>query len=257
MTTPPDEMLTKVAAVYFGGTISSLKTDKGFREGGHAVDLVGKLQEHQPGLQIPVEIVSTTTAYTGLSENMSHEHWRKLLREVRRALDSGVHAVFVTHGTDSMEHTASFLHAKLGERLQRNRQAIILTGANQDLFHPQTDAWDNLRFGLEQAGNVQLTGVFAAFHGRLVPASVVAKEPLVGDVQMHYGNRNAPEFHLLEQQRERAASTTIEQMERARGAVARPDMSSVLIAVNIVRSSLKELHATLDRPRLRAVVLRL
>lgn len=69
---------TRVEVVYAGGTISSLATTQGYREGGHVVDLVGRLEEKLPNFREGFEVGKAEVAYTGLSENMDEEYWEQI-----------------------------------------------------------------------------------------------------------------------------------------------------------------------------------
>src|SRR5258706_76028 len=135
-----------IEVVYAGGTISSLATPQGYREGGHVVDLVGRLEEKYPGFGTGIRLGTAAVAYTGLSENMDAEYWREIDTKVGQSLIKNPHAVVITHGTDSMEQTARHLQERFGDELRERGAKVILTGANEDLEHPQTDAWDNLRW---------------------------------------------------------------------------------------------------------------
>src|ERR1035437_3278532 len=140
-----------VEVVYAGGTISSVATPEGHREGGYRVDLLVLLAERHPGFLARFCFGKTVTAYVGLSENMSFAYWEAIDKKVAEALARNPHAVLVTHGTDSMEQTAGHLRARFYAQLKAQNSKIVLVGANKDATHPEADVWDNLLFGSECA----------------------------------------------------------------------------------------------------------
>ena len=186
-----------LGVVYAGGTISSLATEHGFRIGGIKVDLISELQEHSTASLKNIHINSSEFAYTGLSENIDKSHQLIIGRKVDDAFRSGSNTVLITHGTDSMEHTARYLQSRFAGKLVKHNQKIILTGANQDLRHPQTDAWANLEFALQSVVALKNNpGVYVAFHNELIPADFVVKEPFDGN-GMNYIDIRSSRFREL------------------------------------------------------------
>ena len=188
----------KVEIVYAGGTISSLATSGGYREGGHKVDLLKLLEDRLPGVTKDVEISGTDFAYLGLSENIDFHYWKEIEKKVKEALARNPKTIIVTHGTDSMEHTAKYLQNKFKKALTRKRVVIILTGANQDISHPKTDAWDNLKFSLQCVSKRLSPDVYVAFHNRIIPANEVVKEPYNGE-EMNYLSKKDKKYRDLKQ----------------------------------------------------------
>jgi L-asparaginase/Glu-tRNA(Gln) amidotransferase subunit D len=195
----PDENKTMTApkpgieVIYAGGTISSLATPDGYREGGHVVDLIGQLEEHAPGFKDKITLGEAQVAYTGLSENLDKECLAQIDQKASAALDRSPHAALVTHGTDSMEQTARDLQKNFIDRLVAQAAKIIITGANEDLSEENTDAWDNLAFAFESAYGDAEPGVYVAFHRRLIPADKVVKEPFNGR-EMNYTSVDDPTY---------------------------------------------------------------
>ena len=196
---------TRVEVIYAGGTISSLATAGGYREGGHVVDLVGGLEERIPGFTKNFQIGNRQVAYTGLSENMDEEYWNEIEGATQRAINNDPNGVVITHGTDSMEQTSRRLQRRLKEQLRQRGIKVVITGANEDLAHPKTDAWDNLTFAFESCDAEQEPGVYVGFHRRLIPADLVVKEPYNGS-EMNYISMEDPEYiQAVETQRAQSA----------------------------------------------------
>lgn len=183
---------TKIEVVYAGGTISSLATPQGYREGGHVVNLVSRLEEQVPDFKKRYELGETQVAYTGLSENIDKKHLDSIVSAVRDSLKRS-NAVVITHGTDSMEQTARYLQNVFGRYLSEKEAKVVITGANEDLTHPSTDAWDNLIFAFDSVNKPAGNGVFIAFHQKLIPAELAVKQPFNGR-EMNFVSRDSSEY---------------------------------------------------------------
>lgn len=246
---------TEVGIVYAGGTISSVMNSQGYREGGHEVDLL-ELMTTLAGRTYDktVTISSSSFAYPGLSENMTNNDRAILAEHVREALSAGVHGVVVTHGTDSMEHTARYLDARFKNHIRKKDQRIILTGSNNDTSHPHTDAWDNIAEALSSAADItNKPGVYIAFHGNLIPAHAAIKEPYHGD-QMHYVDKGSRKYSSLLREQNAAVKAMCGNFGPTPPSNSRN--SVILYEVNLPREN----HTTLNRrisSQTRAVLFRL
>lgn len=244
-----------IEVIYAGGTISSLATAQGYREGGHVVDLVGQLEQHVPSFKDKIALGETVVAYTGLSENIDERYWEEINQKVATALGRNPHSIVVTHGTDSMEQTARALQSKFIEQLKAKNAKIILTGANDDIVDPKTDAWDNLAFAFDSAVSDVEPGVYVAFHGRLIPADLVVKEPFNG-VSMNYASRTDPAYQEAHRQQQERASQLVSRLEESYD---RPQEITDIVdyPVNVVRSNHQELLGHVATHDIRAVLLTL
>ncbi len=244
-----------VEVVYAGGTILSLATTQGYREGGHVVDLVGLLEQHIPDFKDKVTLGNIDVAYTGLSENIDERYLEQIGEKVGNALGRSPRSVIVTHGTDSMEQTARALQARFGDELKTKKAKIILTGANDDISAPNTDAWDNLAFAFESTSSDAEPGVYVALHHKLIPADLVVKEPFNG-VAMNYASSNDPAYQeAVRKQRERS-QLLINELEASYGRKAE-GTGVVDYPVNVVRPSHQELLDYIEANDVRAVLLTL
>lgn len=151
-----------------GGTIAGLlendpqaKSDKGYR-----------------AALLPVEALIPTSKYRIVSEqiaqidskDMSFELWEKLHTRIAVAQnDPAIHAVVITHGTDTLEETAYFLHRTLA-----CTKSVILTGAMRPADAVDSDGPHNMVFAFEQAKQLS-AGVWVAFAGRVFSGDNVRK----------------------------------------------------------------------------------
>jgi len=245
----------RIEVVYAGGTISSLATPEGYREGGHVVDLLGQLAEKSPQLKGRFTLGNAEVAYTGLSENMDENYWRQIESIVSGALQRSPDAVLITHGTDSMEQTARRLEGTYGEELVKNNRKIILTGANEDISHPETDAWSNLEFSFESASGNEPPGVYVSFHGRLIPAGLVVKEPYNGQ-EMNYVAKNDVQYVEAVSKQKEMDELVAKQFEEVISGDPHPERV-VSLDVNVVRGNNDELFEKLTDPNVKTVLLTL
>ncbi len=242
-----------IEIVYAGGTISSLVTPEGYREGGHAVDLVARLEARAPNLKEDFMIGNTSVAYRGLSENIDEEYWEKIEYFIRKALDRNPKTILVTHGTDSMEQTARRLKRTYGEELKKKKIKIVLTGANDDIDQPNTDAWDNLTFSIESANGDVESDVYVAFHRRLIQADLVVKEPFNGH-EMSFVSKDDPDYIASIKIQEERDKGLIDKLQQSLGG--NPNIQRVVeYPVNVVRVGNDEFIRQVYSQDIRAVVL--
>jgi len=245
--------INDIGIVYAGGTISSIVTEEGYREGGHSIDLIHKFRELFPGELQNIRTPLSEVAFTGLSENMNEEYLEKIYQAVRR-VSASYGSIVITHGTDSMEQTARYLQSQIELLSDEGAPRVIITGANEDISHPQTDAWDNLSFALNSATNSDEKGVFVAFHNRLIPANFVVKEPYDG-ISMKYASSSSEEYKAAQ------AKLRLETQESINTFTERAvEVSSGIIVdypVNAIRSNHQEFLTKIADLPVRAVLLTL
>lgn len=202
---------TRVEVIYAGGTISSLATPAGYREGGHVVDLVERLEEVQPGFTKRFDIGQPQVAYTGLSENIEQPDLDSIEDSINIALTRNPDSVVISFGTDFAEQAAKRFQKKYKEQLLQKKIKIIIVCANDDIAHPKTDAWDNLTFTFNSTEQDVEPGVYMGFHQRLIPAVLVAKEPYNG-VEMNFRSTDDPEYIAATQNRQEQNDRQIAQL---------------------------------------------
>src|SRR5262245_14557495 len=116
----------------------------------------------QVGLHAPTvpidELLCRTTKSTSVrteqvfqiaSPDITPDHWRILARRIRDVLKcSDVAGVVVTHGTDTLEETAYYLHLTIG-----SEKPVVLTGAMQSSDALAADGPRNLQCAIELASS--------------------------------------------------------------------------------------------------------
>lgn len=126
------DTLPRVLVITTGGTIAS-RPEAPSLEGSELVAAVPELGEHA---RVTVEEFSRIG-----SSAMTPRHWLDLARLVRQRLgaEDPPAGVVVTHGTDSMEETAYFLHLTVDDP-----RPVVLTGAMRSAGSVSADGPANL-----------------------------------------------------------------------------------------------------------------
>lgn len=155
-------MKKSILIINTGGTISSIKTSKGFKpEQGYVEQSIHAM----PELMHPDMPQFSIIEYQPLidSSNMTIADWNHLAEDIydRRADFDGF---VVLHGTDTMAYTAS----ALSFMLENLAKPVILTGSQIPLSEIRNDAKDNLITALYIAGNYDIPEVCVYFEQKLL-----------------------------------------------------------------------------------------
>ncbi len=163
-------MLQKIIILGTGGTIAGLAADPSQPDRYVAAQLaVSQLVEALPVGQGRFEWQAQQLAQVD-SKDMDEPMWRCLLARVLDLIqDPNVHALVVTHGTDTLEETAFLLSAVLPLD-----KPVILTGAMRPANAPDADGPRNLSDALTAASQLP-GGVWVVFAGQIYPASQIQK----------------------------------------------------------------------------------
>ncbi len=160
-----------------GGTIAgqavTASDNVGYRAGQVGV---AQLVESVPAIASYAErLVSEQVAQVD-SKDMDFAVWQRLLaRCLHHLRKPEVRALVVTHGTDTMEETAFFLHLALG-RAGLLHKPVVLTGAMRPASSSSPDGPQNLADALVVADDLGSAGVMVAFAGLVHPAAQVQKQ---------------------------------------------------------------------------------
>lgn len=165
----------KVVVLGVGGTISGVADAnalRGYRSGAVPVEALTAAIELPAGCELISEQVAQVD-----SKDMDEALWLRLARRVQYWLAQvDVTGLVVTHGTDTLEETAFFLHATLDPQ-----KPVVLTGAMRPATDPKPDGPRNLRDAVFTAASVGARGVLVAFAGRVYAGSDVRKVHPVRD----------------------------------------------------------------------------
>jgi len=172
--------LPQIALIQAGGTIISMGVDRlDFASYGDTQQRLSAAQlvEHCPDLAHVAEI-TTIDFRQGGSRTLVMQDWLLLLAKVTEVLAAdGCEGVVITHGTNSLEETAYFLHLTVGDP-----RPVVLAGAMRPPNTLGSDADLNLLNAFRVAvdpGAVDL-GVLVAMNGTIHSARDVVKSTTYG-----------------------------------------------------------------------------
>jgi len=171
-----DGVGVKVVVLGTGGTIAGTAATVSDNIGYTAAQVgVGQLLQAIPALaQLPCELVSEQVAQLD-SKDMSHAVWQALAGRVSHWLaQSEVRGIVITHGTDTLEETAYFLHAVLPVALLAAKP-VVLTCAMRPASAMVPDGPQNLLDAFAVALTPGAAGVMAVCAGSIHSAVDVQK----------------------------------------------------------------------------------
>jgi L-asparaginase len=161
----------RIVVLGTGGTIAGRAASSGDNVGYQAAEVaIGDLlqgQEAGEGFELVAEQVAQVD-----SKDMDFEVWCTLARRCAHWLgQQEVAGIVVTHGTDTMEETAFFLHAVLAPV-----KPVVLTGAMRPATSLVPDGPRNLADAITVAASPLALGVSVVFAGEVHGALDVQKE---------------------------------------------------------------------------------
>jgi len=129
-----------------GGSIAQTSPDVPTLTGKSLLDAIPEFQDKSG---IVVEQISQVS-----SPDVTADHWLALARRINMAAaDDQIHGIVVTHGTDTLEETAFFLHLTV-----KSDKPVVVVGAMRRPNSLGADGAANLRDGIVIAGWAQARG---------------------------------------------------------------------------------------------------
>jgi L-asparaginase len=148
------------------GTAASARDNVGYSAAQLSVDALVATVPGLAGAPLEVEQVAQVD-----SKDMTHAVWLALAQRVDAHLRrDGIAGVVVTHGTDTLEETAYFLHRALGPA-----KPVVLTAAMRPASSLQADGPQNLVDAVAVAREPGARGVVAVVAGRVHAAADLRK----------------------------------------------------------------------------------
>ncbi len=169
-------LLQKIVLLGTGGTIAGTAGDPGDNLGYTAAQVsVAQLLHATPELSTLACCLQTEQIAQVDSKDMSFAVWQRLaLRCAHWLAQDEVRGAVITHGTDTLEETAYFLHAVLPPALLA-RKPVVLTCAMRPASSRFADGPQNLQDALALAQDPHANGVLAVCAGRIHSALQVQK----------------------------------------------------------------------------------
>lgn len=176
MTSSP--VIENIVVLGTGGTIAGTALQRGDNLGYRAAQVgVAELLQAVPGLSAALgarRLVTEQIAQID-SKDMSFAVWQQLALRVQHHLEQAdVRGIIITHGTDTLEETAYFLHAVLPSALLADK-AVVLTCAMRPASSTAPDGPQNLLDAVAVLNSTGACGVLAVCAGTLHRALMVQK----------------------------------------------------------------------------------
>lgn len=157
--------MRNILILFTGGTIASVKTEKGLEP---VLD-AGQILSYLPPLER--EIGLHTLQICNLdSTNMECRWWLALVKAIEENYDK-YDGFVICHGTDTMAYTA----AALSYLIQCPDKPVVLTGSQQPIQMEITDAKKNLYDSILFASDAESAGVCLIFDGRVIAGTRAKK----------------------------------------------------------------------------------
>lgn len=160
----------RVALLSTGGTIASIPGKEGRAVAGA---LPGEALLECTGLEGRME-VEVESVFQKASNSIGPKEWAILASKCRELAErEDIDGVVITHGTDTLEDTAYYLHSVV----DTSRLAVVVTGSQRVPHAIGSDAYANLRQALELAAceEARGLGVLVAFNQSVFSAGFVRK----------------------------------------------------------------------------------
>lgn len=162
--------MKRIAVLSTGGTIASIPGNEGRAIAGAlpGEELIART-ELQGRMQVQVESV-----FQKASNAIGPVEWMILAEKCQQLIQAGdVDGIVITHGTDTMEDTAYYLHCVL----DTSKVPVVITGSQRVPHAMGSDAYANLRQAMELAANDQAKGlgVLVSFNQSVFSAGFVRK----------------------------------------------------------------------------------
>ncbi len=147
----------KILVIFTGGTIGSR-----VKEGWADVDPSMGFSLLKPFQSDPEIEFSSSTPFFVLSENLSANQINLLQNEIEENLEKGFDGIIVTHGTDTLQYSASAMEFAFSDA----KIPIVFVSANFPLEDPKTNGFDNFKAALELIKTKKASGVFVSYRNQ-------------------------------------------------------------------------------------------
>ncbi|MCK5233599.1 MAG: asparaginase [Candidatus Aenigmarchaeota archaeon] len=148
--------MKKILVIGTGGTIASIETKNGLRPAYDINELISFFPEVKE-----LADLDGKTLFTLDSTNMQSHHWGEIAREIGRQYEK-YDGFVITHGTDTMQYTAS----ALSFMLKNLGKPVVLTGS-VDAIGEGSDAKQNFVDSVIVASS-GIGEVCVVFHGKII-----------------------------------------------------------------------------------------
>lgn len=119
-------------------------------------------------------VTSITTPFVLFSEELTPQHWIKIIEAIRTTEKKATQSTLIIHGTDTMIHSATAIDFLLNKPFvaKNMTETVVCTGANIPLGEPESDAANNVAGALSFLGT-KTAGTFISFSGKQIGESTI------------------------------------------------------------------------------------
>ncbi len=150
----------KILVVMTGGTIGSVRTGEWIApDETRSYTLIDHFMEKHPDSDVVFE---TVTPFTTLSEHLSNVYLNKLIACVREHKDNGYGGIIITHGTDTLQYTASALAYVFGSQ----SLPIVFVSSNYPLEDRRANGHRNFAAAVAFIRSKSGKGTFVSYKNR-------------------------------------------------------------------------------------------
>ena len=150
----------KILVIFTGGTIGSSENEQWISLDGSTKYTLIRNYRKENGNAIKFDVLSP---YTILSENLSAKELTTLCALVSQKVKEGYDGIIVTHGTDTVQYTAS----ALAYTVDCNDIPVVLVSANLPLENEKTNGNVNFKSAVDFIASKKAGGVFVAYCNQL------------------------------------------------------------------------------------------
>lgn len=158
--------MKKILLISTGGTIASIKTEKGLLPAIGSKELLSFFN-----IEIDNVKLETLDLINIDSTDIRVENWILIAKTIEDNYDK-FDGFVITHGTDTLAYTA----AALSYLIQNSKKPIVLTGAQKSISNEITDAKLNLVDSINYAIDEKSNNVVIVFNGKVISGTRGRKE---------------------------------------------------------------------------------
>jgi len=151
------DLMKKILVIGTGGTIAAVQTEAGLRPAYKTEELISFFPEVKKIADVEGKMLFNLD-----STNMQPHHWSEIAEEIAKQYEK-YDGFVITHGTDTMQYTAS----ALSFMLQNLQKPVVLTGSVKPVGVISSDAKKNFIDAVIVACS-NIEKVCIVFHGKII-----------------------------------------------------------------------------------------
>ena len=163
----------KILVIFTGGTIGSTISGEYISTDGNKPYVI--LEKYNTQYPNSIEW-DTVSPYTILSENVTCKNYGMLYDAVKQGLSEDYDGIIITHGSDTLQYSASFLSLVLGS----DTIPVMIVSSNYVLEDERANGMENFRCAVDFILNKRGRGVFVPYRNDGEGCKIHVPEVLLG-----------------------------------------------------------------------------